>query len=87
MVVGIFLGENESAHTWVFAFAGGMFLYIALVDMMPEMCASGERKENRKLIGTGTIFLLQNLGMLTGFGIILILAIYGGNLENAITGE
>lgn len=34
MIVGIFLGENASAHTWVFAFAGGMFLYIALVDMV-----------------------------------------------------
>jgi len=34
LVVGIFLGENTSTHTWVFAFAGGMFLYISLVDMV-----------------------------------------------------
>ena len=34
MVIGIVLGENTAAHTWVFAFAGGMFLYISLVDMV-----------------------------------------------------
>ena len=34
MAVGIVLGENTSAHAWVFAFAGGMFLYISLVDMV-----------------------------------------------------
>ena len=34
MAVGIVLGENTSAHSWVFAFAGGMFLYISLVDMV-----------------------------------------------------
>jgi zinc transporter ZupT len=34
MIIGIFLGENVEAHTWVFAFAGGMFLYISLADMV-----------------------------------------------------
>lgn len=54
---------------------------------MPEMCAAGELEENKKLIGSGVIFFLQNLGMLSGFGITLVLAIYGGNLHTAITGE
>lgn len=54
---------------------------------MPAMCAAGESEENKKLVGTGWIFLLQNLGILSGFGVMLILAIYGGELESAITGE
>ncbi|XP_060594417.1 metal cation symporter ZIP14-like isoform X1 [Ruditapes philippinarum] len=87
MIIGIFLGENVEAHTWVFAFAGGMFLYISLADMMPEMCAAGELEENQRLVGTWVIFILQNLGILVGFGVILLLAIYGGNLESAIKGE
>lgn len=33
MAVGILLGEIE-ASTYIFALAGGMFLYIALVDMV-----------------------------------------------------
>lgn len=87
LVVGIFLGENTAAHTWVFAFAGGMFLYISLVDMMPEMNTAGETEENRKLIGDTMIFLLQNIGLLTGFAVMVIMAIYGGDLEATIKGE
>ncbi|XP_060594429.1 metal cation symporter ZIP8-like [Ruditapes philippinarum] len=87
LVIGIILGENAETHTWVFAFAGGMFLYIALADMMPEMCAAGEQEENQELIGTWMIFVLQNLGMVMGFGIMLLLAIYGGKLEDTITGH
>ena len=40
MTVGIFLGENTAAHEWVFAFAGGMFLYISLVDMVSQKIAT-----------------------------------------------
>ncbi|KAL4224687.1 hypothetical protein ACF0H5_015383 [Mactra antiquata] len=87
LVVGIFLGENTSAHVWVFAFAGGMFLYISLVDMMPEMNATAESEEKKHSIGPKQIFLLQNLGLLSGFGVMLIMAVYGGNLEAAIKGE
>jgi len=34
MVLGVFLGESKTATAWVFATAAGMFLYIALVDMV-----------------------------------------------------
>ncbi|VDI00325.1 solute carrier family 39 (zinc transporter), member 12 [Mytilus galloprovincialis] len=34
LIVGILLGENTTAHDWVFAIAAGMFLYISLVDMV-----------------------------------------------------
>ena len=37
LIVGILLGENTSAHDWVFAIAGGMFLYISLVDMVSQI--------------------------------------------------
>ena len=32
--VGILLGEMTGASHWIFAVAGGMFLYISLVDMV-----------------------------------------------------
>lgn len=81
MIIGIVLGENTAAHTWVFAFAGGMFLYISLVDMMPEMNSCAESEDNKKQIGEKFIYLLQNLGLLTGFGIMLLMAVYGGNIS------
>ena len=34
LVIGIVLGENTNANMWIFAVAGGMFVYIALVDMV-----------------------------------------------------
>lgn len=34
VIIGILLGENTQSHEWIFAVAGGMFLYISLVDMV-----------------------------------------------------
>ena len=34
LVVGILLGEMTESTSWVLAFASGMFVYIALVDMV-----------------------------------------------------
>ena len=34
LVIGILIGETENGSQWVFAVMGGMFLYIALVDMV-----------------------------------------------------
>lgn len=34
LIIGIILGENTNANMWIFAVAGGMFLYISLVDMV-----------------------------------------------------
>lgn len=38
MVVGVIIGETPEASAWIFACAAGMFIYIALVDMVSEMC-------------------------------------------------
>ena len=34
LVVGITIGENFGANEWIYALAGGMFLYISLCDMV-----------------------------------------------------
>ncbi len=34
LAVGITLGENFGANEWIYAVAGGMFLYISLCDMV-----------------------------------------------------
>lgn len=34
MVVGVIIGETPEASAWIFACAAGMFIYIALVDMV-----------------------------------------------------
>lgn len=34
MVLGIFVGDNPTSTSWVFAVSAGTFLYIGLVDMV-----------------------------------------------------
>ena len=35
LIIGIFIGQQtEEGNQWIFAVMGGMFLYIALVDMV-----------------------------------------------------
>ncbi|KAK3103100.1 hypothetical protein FSP39_016428 [Pinctada imbricata] len=81
LVIGILLGENTHSHTWIFAIAGGMFLYISLVDMMPEMNSGAESEDNIKRFGVWRIFVIQNVGMIIGFSVILIMSVYGGEIS------
>ena len=34
MLIGVAIGNIQDASLWIFAVVGGMFLYIALVDMV-----------------------------------------------------
>ena len=34
---GIVLGDTTESAQWIFALAAGMFLYISLVNMVPEL--------------------------------------------------
>ncbi|KAL3841541.1 hypothetical protein ACJMK2_019668 [Sinanodonta woodiana] len=81
LMLGIFLGENTMAHEWILGLAGGMFLYISLVDMLPEMNSEWESEANRKTIGQMTMLVLQNAGMLIGFGIMLVLSVYSKEIS------
>ncbi|XP_043113088.1 metal cation symporter ZIP8 isoform X2 [Puntigrus tetrazona] len=79
LVLGILLG-SAFAPSIIFAFAGGMFLYIALADMLPEM----NMIANEQVHSTKTdiiFFAIQNAGMLTGFAMILLITLYGGNIS------
>uniref|UniRef100_A0A672P5P8 Solute carrier family 39 member 8 n=1 Tax=Sinocyclocheilus grahami TaxID=75366 RepID=A0A672P5P8_SINGR len=79
LVLGILLGSTF-APSIIFAFAGGMFLYISLADMLPEMnMIASEQVQSMK---TDIIFFaIQNAGMLTGFAMILLITLYGGNIS------
>ncbi|XP_046399369.1 zinc transporter foi [Ischnura elegans] len=82
MMLGIFLGDTESASQWIFAAAAGMFLYIALVDMIPELTTSHSKEG-------GSFFqsVLQLLGVITGVGIMLLIALYEHDLKDIFGGD
>ncbi|XP_012695672.1 metal cation symporter ZIP8-like [Clupea harengus] len=79
LVIGILIG-SQFAPNVIFAIAGGMFLYIALADMFPEMNsieAMSERSTKSEVI----IFLIQNAGILSGFAIILLITMFAGDIN------
>nr|XP_055071760.1 zinc transporter ZIP10 isoform X1 [Misgurnus anguillicaudatus] len=74
MVIGTAVGQYaHNVTSWIFAVTAGMFLYVALVDMLPEMLHGDSEEHKRCEMGH---FVLQNFGMLTGFGIMLLIAIF-----------
>lgn len=79
LIIGILVGQTQAANEYIFAVAGGMFLYIALVDMAPEMNAATERETEKSLRDGVVTFLLHNIGILTGIVLLYILADAGGD--------
>ncbi|XP_045508330.1 zinc transporter foi isoform X2 [Colias croceus] len=75
MVCGVLAGHAPSATRWLFAAAAGMFLYIALVDMMPELSTSHSKE------GTLCQCFLQLMGLASGIGIMLVIALYEHDLK------
>ncbi|XP_051943875.1 zinc transporter ZIP6 isoform X2 [Hippocampus zosterae] len=73
MVTGILIGHYaDNICMWIFALTAGLFMYVALVDMMPEMLHNDGGEGGFSHCG---YFLLQNAGILLGFGIMLIIAV------------
>ncbi|XP_008432978.1 zinc transporter ZIP6 [Poecilia reticulata] len=74
LVTGILVGHYaENVSTWIFALTAGLFLYVALVDMVPEMLHNDAGDHGFSHWG---FFLLQNAGILLGFCIMLLIALF-----------
>ncbi|XP_062568479.1 zinc transporter ZIP6-like isoform X2 [Saccostrea cucullata] len=80
MIIGVLIGNIGTATLWIFAAIGGIFLYIAFVDMLPELTSLGTRK------GENPFFhlFLQICGLITGSGIMFLIAIFEHELMNLI---
>lgn len=79
LVVGILLGNTFSPGL-IFALSSGMFFYIALADLLPEMnTIATENVHSTK--SDILFFAIQNAGLLTGFAVILLVTLYGGNIS------
>uniref|UniRef100_H3A3J4 Solute carrier family 39 member 5 n=1 Tax=Latimeria chalumnae TaxID=7897 RepID=H3A3J4_LATCH len=71
MLVGMAVSHYSSNITpWIFAVTAGVFVYVALVDMLPGMLPS-DLKEGRL-----KHFILQNLGFLLGVCLMFCIALF-----------
>jgi len=83
MIIGLLLGTINNFSSWMFTATAGIFLYVALVDMMPELSSghshpiSSNRQKETHWLG----LILQVLGMFTGIFIMLIIALYEHDLS------
>jgi len=80
LVLGILLGELD-ANCYIFGLAGGMFLYISLVDMVPELNETVEVASRTSISSALQIFLIQNLGILLGIGSLYTLARFQDDIQ------
>lgn len=72
VVIGTALGNQWAAHSpWILTITAGVFLYVALADMMPEMLHGGAGS-----LSPLKRFLLQSLGLLIGGAIMLCIALF-----------
>ncbi|XP_061410542.1 zinc transporter ZIP12-like isoform X2 [Lethenteron reissneri] len=69
LYVGLSLSNDTIVQQWIFSVTAGMFYYISLVDLMPELM---------KVTGKfpWVVFALQNVGLLAGWAIMVLLAIF-----------
>lgn len=66
-VIGVAVGVAvQDADKWLLAFVAGTFLYIALIDMFPQLLKQQGWKH----------FLVQTVGLLVGMGAMLILGVF-----------
>ncbi|XP_078376478.1 metal cation symporter ZIP14-like isoform X1 [Oculina patagonica] len=75
LAIGILVGQHADVRFWIFAIAAGMFLYVALVDMLPDLMHS-ETLQTEPV----TTFLCQNFGLLLGICIMLVIALFEEDL-------
>ncbi|RWS16127.1 hypothetical protein B4U79_05675 [Dinothrombium tinctorium] len=73
MALGILLGQTEG-RTYILAFAGGMFLYISLVDVMSELISGLDDASTKSKSFSLKILFFQNVGILIGITILFCLA-------------
>ncbi|KAJ8265507.1 hypothetical protein COCON_G00146060 [Conger conger] len=77
LLAGTILGHHfATLSPWILALTAGVFLYVALVDMMPEMLR-GDPGPTPPL----TRFFLQNLGLLSGGAIMLCIALFEDSIS------
>ncbi|NWH78851.1 S39A6 protein, partial [Piaya cayana] len=75
---GAAVGQSAAHLTpWILTVTAGIFLYVALADMLPEALRGTESPGE----GTWSCFVLQNAGFLLGGGIMVAIALAEGHVR------
>ncbi|XP_067468941.1 zinc transporter ZIP4 [Thunnus thynnus] len=69
LYVALSVATDLATKQWIAAITAGLFLYVGLADMLPTMVHVNHKRP-------WLMFLLQNIGLLSGWGILLVLSLY-----------
>uniref|UniRef100_UPI0037E83D9E zinc transporter ZIP4 n=1 Tax=Semicossyphus pulcher TaxID=241346 RepID=UPI0037E83D9E len=69
LYIALSVATDLATKQWIAAVTAGLFLYVGLADMLPTMVHISNKRP-------WLMFLLQNLGLLSGWGILLLLSLY-----------
>ncbi|XP_062987445.1 zinc transporter ZIP4 [Elgaria multicarinata webbii] len=69
LYIALSVSTGEEFEAWIFTVATGLFLYVALCDMLPALMNA---KDKRPWL----LFGLQNVGLLSGWAILLLLSLF-----------
>lgn len=82
MIVGILIGDLTKTSGYILALAGGMFLYVSLVNIMSELTNAIDEAFQKSKSKMFKVILYQNIGILTGITLLYLLARYSDHLQN-----
>jgi zinc transporter 12 len=74
LYIGLAVGSESGASTWILTVTVGMFLYVAVGDMMPEL--KNYQTDNRVYS-----LIAQNVGALTGMIFMCVFFIYEDDIK------
>ncbi|KRX23402.1 Zinc transporter ZIP8 [Trichinella nelsoni] len=80
-VVGVVLGGIGSADHYIFAFAGGLFIFISFANMIPDMNGKLEMELKQNFRNGLGIFFVQFSGILFGLVCLFFLAMYNEQIH------
>ncbi|XP_047461458.1 zinc transporter ZIP4-like [Mugil cephalus] len=69
LYIALSVATDLATKQWIAAITAGLFLYVGLVDMMPNMVHASNKRP-------WLMFLLQNVGLVTGWVLLLLLSLY-----------
>ncbi|XP_052062567.1 zinc transporter ZIP12-like isoform X1 [Mytilus californianus] len=71
--IGVQVASYATAVNWIYAVTAGNFLYISLVDMLPELMKLGTK--------SWKTFCYHNIGIITGAFILVVVAVFEEHIE------
>ncbi|KAK5855000.1 hypothetical protein PBY51_005141 [Eleginops maclovinus] len=74
LYIALSVATDIATKQWIAAITAGLFLYVGLADMLPTMVHISNKRP-------WLMFVLQNIGLLTGWGILLLLSLYEGRIS------